>query len=50
MWLSGRHQPITCAHSGSAVNGKKMPPNRNMGVITPVQKMLKCSMFEVNEV
>ncbi len=42
---SGRHQPTTWAHPGSSSKGKKTPPNRNIGVMIPVKRMLKCSMF-----
>jgi hypothetical protein len=46
----GRSQPTTWAHSGSPENGKKTPPNRNIGVMIPVKRMLNCSMLLVTAV
>ena len=41
---------MTWAQVGRSSNGKKIPPNRNIGVRMPVKKMLKCSMLDANDV
>jgi hypothetical protein len=36
-WCRGMNHATTCSHPGRRSSGKKIPLNRNMGVMNPVQ-------------